>query len=214
MQNMTDLNIMADNMKIGIFGGAFNPVHNGHINLAKQYMNELKLDKLLLIPTAVPPHKSVLGLASEKDRLNMLKLAIDGIENIEVSDIEFKRIGKSYTFDTLTQLKKLYPNSSFYLIIGADQLFHFDKWYKFEEILSLVTLCTCARENEEEKSEMIKFAKSLNSLDMNKFFILNTPVLRVSSSEVREKIKSGEDVSSLVPDKVLNYICERGLYSV
>ena len=213
MQNMTDRNIMADK-KIGIFGGAFNPVHNGHINLAKQYLYELDLDKLLLIPTAVPPHKSALGLASENDRLNMLKLATCGVDKLEVSDIEFKRAGKSYTYDTLIELKKFYPNSSFYLIIGADQLFHFDKWYKYKEILSLVTLCTCARENEEEKAEMNSFAKSLDGIDMNKFFILKTPVLKVSSSEVRQKIKSGEDVSSLVPKKVLNYISERGLYSV
>ncbi len=214
MQNMTDLNIMADNQKIGIFGGAFNPVHNGHINLAKQYMNELELDKLLFIPTAVPPHKSANGLASEFDRLNMLNLATGDIEKFEVSDIEFKRSGKSYTYDTLIELKKIYKNSNLYLIIGADQLLHFDKWYKYKEILSLVTLCTSARESEEEKSEMINFAKSLEGLDMNKFFILKTPVLKVSSSEVRQKIKLGEDVSNLVPKKVYNYICERGLYIV
>ncbi len=211
---MTDRSIMADNQKIGIFGGAFNPIHNGHINLAKQYMKELLLDKLLFIPTAVPPHKSAIGLESEDDRLNMLNLAIDGIDKFEVSDIEFKRAGKSYTYDTLTELKKIYPSSSFYLIIGADQLFNFDKWYKYKEILSFVTLCTCAREDESEKAEMLAFANSLEALDMNKFFILKTPVLKVSSSEVREKIKRGEDVSPLLPKKVYNYICERGLYNV
>ena len=211
---MTDQSIMADNEKIGVFGGAFNPIHNGHINLAKQYMKELSLDKLLFIPTAVPPHKSAVGLADETDRLNMLKLAIDGIDKFEVSDIEFKRTGKSYTYDTLTELKKIYPLSNFYLIIGADQLFNFDKWYKYKEILSLVTLCTSAREYESEKAEMLDFANSLDALDKNKFFILKTPVLKVSSSEVREKIKRGEDVLSLLPKSVYNYICERGLYNV
>ena len=123
-------------------------------------------------------------------------------------------IGKSYTYDTLTELKKIYPLSNFYLIIGADQLFNFDKWYKYKEILSLVTLCTSAREYESEKAEMLDFANSLDALDKNKFFILKTPVLKVSSSEVREKIKRGEDVSSLLPKKVYNYIRERGLYNV
>ena len=85
----------------------------------------------------------------------MLRLAIKPYDKFEVSDIEFKRDGKSYTYDTLLELKKIYKNAEFYLIIGADQLLHFDKWYKYKEILTLVTLCTSARENEAEKAQII-----------------------------------------------------------
>lgn len=214
MQNMTDLNIMADKLKIGIFGGAFNPVHNGHLNLAKHYLDELGLDKILFIPTNIPPHKSNEDFAGREDRFNMLRLAIKPYDKFEVSDIEFKRDGKSYTYDTLLELKKIYENAEFYLIIGADQLLHFDKWYKYKEILALVTLCTSARENEAEKAQIIDFASSLNGLDINKFKLLASPVLKVSSSEIRNKIKSGEDFSNLVPEKVYDYIIKRRIYNV
>lgn len=214
MQNMTDLNIMADKLKIGIFGGAFNPVHNGHLNLAKHYLDELGLDKILFIPTNIPPHKSNEDFADREDRFNMLRLAIKPYDKFEVSDIEFKRDGKSYTYDTLLELKKIYKNAEFYLIIGADQLLHFDKWFKYKEILTLVTLCTSARENEAEKAQIIDFASSLNGLDINKFKLLASPVLKVSSSEIRNKIKSGEDFSNLVPEKVYDYIIKRRIYNV
>ena len=112
---MTDLNIMADKLKIGIFGGAFNPVHNGHLNLAKHYLDELGLDKILFIPTNIPPHKSNEDFAGRKDRFNMLRLAIKPYDKFEVSDIEFKRGGKSYTYDTLLELKKYIKMQSFTL---------------------------------------------------------------------------------------------------
>lgn len=212
--NTTDLNIMADKQKIGVFGGAFNPVHNGHINLALHYLNELELDRILFIPTASPPHKSDDDFAPKEDRINMLSLAISSFDKFEISDIEFKLTGKSYTYLTLSKLKKIYKNAEFYLIIGADQMLHFDKWYKYKEILSLVTLCTSARENEKEKAEILSFASRLDGLDMNKFKLLTSPVLKVSSSEIRQKIKDGEDFSSLVPKKVYDYIIKRRIYNV
>jgi nicotinate-nucleotide adenylyltransferase len=159
---MTDLNIMADKQKIGVFGGAFNPVHNGHINLALHYLNELELDKILFIPTASPPHKSDDDFAPKEDRINMLSLAISSFDKFEISDIEFKLTGKSYTYLTLSELEKIYENAEFHLIIGADQMLHFDKWYKYKEILSLVTLCTSAREDEKEKAEILSFASRLD----------------------------------------------------
>lgn len=205
---------MADKQKIGVFGGAFNPVHNGHINLALHYLNEFELDKILFIPTASPPHKSDDDFAPKEDRINMLSLAISSFDKFEISDIEFKLKGKSYTYLTLSELKKIYKNAEFYLIIGADQMLHFDKWYKYKEILSIVTLCTSARENEKEKAEILSFASRLDGLDMNKFKLLTSPVLKVSSSEIRQKIKDGEDFSSLVPKKVYDYIIKRRIYNV
>lgn len=198
-------------MNIGIFGGAFNPVHNGHLNLAEIYYNELALDKLIFIPTFKPPHKTDEYLVSGEDRVNMLSLAIDG-RPYEISTIEFERNEKSYTYDTLNELKTIYKNDKLFLIIGADQFFYFDKWYKYKEILSMATLCTCARENEQEKKDIEKYAEKLGIADS--FYLSDAPVLKVCSSEIRYGIRSGSDVSALLPEKVLNYILEKGLYSV
>lgn len=212
MQSMTVLNTEAGNMKTGIFGGAFNPVHNGHIRLAKSYADSIGLDRVLFIPTAVPPHKTAEHLVSQQDRLNMLSLALDD-NRFEVSDIEYRRDGKSYTYDTLMQLRADYPDDEFYLIIGADQFLTFDKWYRWSEILNEVTLCTSAREDEIEKQKIIDYAEKLGLVKDN-YYLLSSPVYRLSSSQLRDMIKLGQDISSLVPDGVWQYISEKGLYSV
>lgn len=199
-------------MRIGVFGGAFNPVHNGHINLAQSYLESLSLDKLLIIPTAVPPHKTAAGLASEEDRLNMLSLAFHNFEKIEISDIEFKRKGKSYTFDTIAELRNTYQNDEIFLIIGEDQFLSFNKWYRFEDLLSQVVLCTAAR-NENKRDEISAFADMLLNGKSNYYLADFAPIV-VSSSEIREKIKNSADVSSLLPDDVYNYIKNKGLYVV
>ncbi len=198
-------------MKIGIFGGAFNPVHNGHLNIADAFYEDLKLDKMLLIPTANPPHKSGAGLLSGDDRINMLRLAIEN-KPYEISTIEFERNDKSYTYNTLLELKRLYPEADLFLIIGADQIINFEKWYRYSDILDMVTLCASARESEEEKQIIIKSAQRLGIQD--RFYMSSRAVLRVSSSEIRDKIKNGSDVSKLLPKKVFDYISEKGLYRV
>ena len=141
----------------------------------------------------------------------MLKLAIESLP-YEISTVEFNRQGKSYTFDTLNELKKIYPNDRFYLIIGADQFLTFDKWYRYRDILDMVTLCTSARETEQEKLLITNYAKELGIED--NYYLSTRPVLRVSSSQIRNGVKNGSDVSSLLPKKVLKYILEKGLYGV
>lgn len=205
---------MADKIKTGIFGGAFNPIHNGHLNLAKKYLAVLNLDRIIFIPTALPPHKTDRFLASKEDRFNMLELAISDCEEFEISDIEFQRQGKSYTYDTLCLLREKYPNDDFYLIIGADQFLTFNLWYRYRDILDIASICTAARENGNQREKIIYFSNKLDGLDKNRFHLLNSDAVEVSSSQVREKIKKGEDVSSLIPEKVYNYIVEKGLYSV
>ena len=145
-------------MRIGIFGGAFNPVHNGHISLAAQAVSMLSLDKLILVPTADPPHKSGTDFAPAKARLDMLSLAFKYFGNAVVSDIEFKRQGKSYTYYTVNQIAALYPGARLFLIIGQDQFVNFDSWYKWRDILNSVTLFAVAR-NENSKQIMIDSAK-------------------------------------------------------
>lgn len=198
-------------MRIGIFGGAFNPVHNGHINLAKSYIENLFLDKLIVIPTANPPHKSSKNLVSQEDRLNMLKLAFDNQKEVEVSDIEFKRCGKSYTFDTIKELRKVFKNDELFLIIGEDQFLSFDTWYRYEDILKDVTLCTGAREKN-MRNKLVEYSKKL--LDNKECFIADFEPIVLSSSDIREKVKNKEDIKELVPQKVFDYIIEKRLYDV
>lgn len=196
-------------MKIGVFGGAFNPVHNGHVNLAKSYIDILGLDKLLIIPTANPPHRLAEDFASAKDRFNMLSLAFSGVDNAEISDIEFELGDKSYTYNTLVELQKIYPDSQFYLIIGQDQFLYFDKWYRYSDILKMATLCTAARE-ENSRQVIIDYAKK--ALGGVKYFLADFAPYVVSSSEIRAKIKNNEPVSSLISAEVEQYIISKGLY--
>ena len=136
-------------MKIGIFGGSFNPVHNGHIRLALFYKEKLQLDLILVIPANIPPHKSVQNFVSADDRINMLKLAFEDYDFVKVSDIEFKISGKNYTVKTLTELKKEYPNDEFYLIVGGDMFLCFETWKEYEQILSMCKVCTAPRTKDE-----------------------------------------------------------------
>lgn len=190
-------------MKIGLFGGTFNPVHSGHVNLVKNFKEKLNLDKVLVIPTATPPHKEAKELASSEDRIEMCKLAFGDLA--EVSDVEIRRGGKSYTVETLEELKKIYKNDDFYFLVGSDMLLSFKRWYRWQDILSMCTLCATDRNNEESCKEADEeFFKSIIFCDFDKIVI--------SSSEVREKIEKGEDVSDFLQKEVYDFIKEKGLY--
>jgi nicotinate-nucleotide adenylyltransferase len=195
--------------KIGVFGGSFNPVHNGHINLAQCYLDTLKLDSIMFVPTALPPHKTAQYLASKEDRLAMLSLATQDNNAFVINDLEFNRQGKSYTYDTLIQLKNDYPNCEFYLIIGADQFLYFKKWYNYKEILNMATVCTAAREND-ELDKLVQFKNADNAFANSIISVF--PVIEVSSTQIRDMIKSNKDASNFVPKNVLNYIKEHKLY--
>lgn len=197
-------------MRVGIFGGAFNPIHNGHLHLISCFKKELSLDKIVLIPTSVPPHKTSTNLAPAQDRLNMLRLAVGNDSSIDISDIEFKRAGKSYTYDTLKQLRTVYPNDSLYLIVGADQFFDFKTWYRASDILKDVTVCTAARQSGDEKQRLVNFKNSDDEL--KNCIICDFDAVVVSSSEVRQKIKDGQSVDALIPLAVEKYIRDNNLY--
>ena len=131
--------------KIGIFGGTFNPVHNGHVLLARHYVQALGLQKLLVIPAKTPPHKLAPELAAEQLRLQMCALAFADLPQAQVSDLEICRPGKSYTIDTVCELRQLYPQAQLYLLVGSDMFLSFTKWKDWQGILQEVTLCTAAR---------------------------------------------------------------------
>ncbi len=191
-------------MKIGLFGGTFNPVHTGHVKLVENFKEKLGLDKVLVIPTAQPPHKEAKELVSAEDRINMCKMAFGSLA--EVSDIEISRGGKSYTVLTLEELKKIYKDDELYFLVGSDMLLSFKRWYRWEDILSMCTLCATDRNNEESCKEADPdFFEKIIFCDFEKTV--------VSSSEVREKLERKEDVTHLIPEKVLNYIKEKGLYN-
>lgn len=203
---------MADVIKTGIFGGAFNPVHNGHVNLAREAVHQLKLRRLIVIPTYESPHKTT-KLALFDDRAEMCERAFMGISEgfnvkceVEVSDIERRMGGVSYTINTLRELKREYPKEQFYLLIGGDMLFSFRKWFKYESILKECKVCALARGGD-SLSEMMEFANEMGYVK-----VLPSDIVDVSSTEIREKLSRSEDITGLVPDGVREYISERGMY--
>lgn len=199
--------------KTGILGGAFNPVHNGHVHLAREAISQLKLRRLLVIPTYESPHKATKLLPFEQ-RAEMCKIAFSEVGEgyshgkcaVEISDIERKLGGVSYTINTIRELNKLYPDERFFLIIGGDMLYSFTKWYKYESILKESTVCAAARGGD-NFADMLEYANEIGRIK-----VMPTEVVDISSTEIREKLKSGESVSGLIPEGVEKYIAEEGLY--
>lgn len=192
-------------MKTGVFGGTFNPVHKGHIMLAEYCMDSVGLDRIIMIPTAVPPHKISNNLASENDRLNMCKLACRGKENFFVSDIEIKRQGKSYTYETLTQLKEIYPDDHLYTIMGADMFLTLNRWKNPEIIFEKSSIITIPRD-EENKHELENFYNKVLKAMGASSVILPNPVMSVSSTFIRENLDNFNLISDMLDKGVYDYI--------
>ena len=196
-------------MNIGIYGGSFNPPHNGHLMLAKELGSKLGLHKIIIIPSNISPQKDNNGNIDPVHRLNMCKTAFsDGI--FEVSDCEIKRGGRSYTIDTLTFLRSVYQDASFYLFMGSDMLLSFDTWYRFSDILDMCTVCAISRSGEENADKMREYVK--NTLHSVNVKIFDVQPFEVSSSEIRGKIENGESCQGLLPGSILSYIKENKLY--
>ena len=192
-------------MKTGVFGGTFNPVHKGHIMLAEYCMDSVGLDRIIMIPTAVPPHKISNNLASENDRLNMCKLACWGKENFFVSDIEIKRQGKSYTYETLTQLKEIYPDDHLYTFLTLD------RWKNPEIIFEKSSIITIPRD-EENKHELENFYNKVLKAMGASSVILPNPVMSVSSTFIRENLDNFNLISDMLDKGVYDYIIKNNLY--
>ena len=195
--------------RIVVFGGTFNPVHNGHMYLAQQFENLLKAQRVLLIPTFVPPHKRVPDLASAKDRLAMCRLAC-AETTYEASDLEIRRGGASYTSDTLLELKRENPDAEIYFITGEDMFLTLDRWHESEQIYSLATICAAPR-SEDGLERLQAYADRLKKRGA-KVILQNIDYLPISSTMVRHAVQQGRDISALVPSGVAQYIEENGLY--
>jgi len=194
--------------KIAIYGGSFDPPHKGHKLLAENLAKICGAGKVIIIPTALSPFKNSSSATSE-DRLNMCQLFFNE-ELFSVSDIEIIRGGKSYTVDTLREIKSENPDAELFLFMGDDMLLSFDKWYKYEEILKLSTIvCACRTENLGELQNMKEFAKDVLKAE-DRVIVCESVPFEISSTEIRSSLKNGENIG--LSEEVYNYISSRGLY--
>ncbi|HEX2986046.1 MAG TPA: nicotinate-nucleotide adenylyltransferase [Caproiciproducens sp.] len=195
--------------KIAVYGGTFNPIHNGHIHLARQFAIKLGIDRVLLIPTRIPPHKQAHDLASAEDRLEMCRLASQD-HIFTVSDMEIHREGPSYTSDTLLELKRQNPGCELYLFMGEDMFITVQDWYQPEILFSVATLCAAPRSREGLQS-LYDHARKLEKCGA-KTAICNIKFLPISSTMIRNAVKNGKSISGLVSPAVEDYIREKRLY--
>lgn len=198
--------------RIGLFGGTFNPPHVGHLRLASLAADAAQLDMVIIMPASVPPHKEAPGLATGEDRIALCRRTFTDPRFI-VSDMELRRAGKSYTVETLRALHDCYPEDKLYLIIGSDMLLSFDRWFCWEEILSLCSLLVLSRENDLSPQMLRDYAsQTLGLTEEEGFRILETAPLELSSTMIRERIAKGEDAAALLTPQGYAYIKEKGLY--
>ena len=198
-------------MRIGIYGGTFSPPHNGHVAAAKAFMEQMKLDYLFIIPTYLPPHKQVDGSDDPLYRLKMCELAFEGVDGVVISDVEIARGGKSYTYDTLKELER--PDTRLFLLCGTDMVLTFDRWYRFEDIFKMFYPVYVRRENDPLIGNRIvsKITEYYQKYGVMFRKIITEPI-ELSSTDIRAAVRSGEDISNLVPEKVARFIRENGLY--
>ncbi len=191
-------------MNLGIYGGTFNPPHIGHLIVVESVRDQLHLDKVLFIPSCQPPNKFGVSLASADDRLQMICLAIEHTSEFEVSDLELRRPGISYTIDTIRALEGLYPGAKLSLIIGSDNFLEFPSWKSPGEILDRVQLVVMNRPGFVPPPSKNEFARIST--------FVKVPQVHISSSEIRRKVKMNHSIRYLVPRSVEEYIFRKGLY--
>ncbi|MBR5484899.1 MAG: nicotinate (nicotinamide) nucleotide adenylyltransferase [Oscillospiraceae bacterium] len=197
--------------KLGIFGGTFNPIHNGHINLALNVRAQLELDEILVIPANTPPHKQCSYLASAKDRIEMCRLACQDHDFLTVSDIEAVQQTKNYTVETLLKLHEMYKDSRFYLMMGSDMFLSFEKWYRYGDIMKLAVLCTAPRE-EGKTDELLSCCARYEQMGASVKILSHFPVMELSSTQVRELLGECGTTNGLLDERVEEYIMKHGLY--
>lgn len=197
--------------RIGIYGGTFAPIHNGHVNAAKAFMDQMQLHYLFVIPTALDPSKIRDEGDEARHRMKMCELAFEGEAGVIISDMEIEKGGISYTVDTLRALAR--DDRRLFMLVGTDMALKLDSWREPEEIFKLCYPTYVRRESDKllENQIIEKNTKYLN--DYGKICRrIMTPEIELSSTEIREMVKRGEDISDLVPEKVAEYIKENKLY--
>jgi nicotinate-nucleotide adenylyltransferase len=191
---------------IALLGAVFNPVHNGHLAIAALARSFFKIDKVYFVPSGNPPHKTENMILSAKHRLAMLRLAIDGCDSFSVYDEEIRRGGVSYTVDTILSIRKQFPETPLYFIIGSDNLGEIVTWHRYKDICENVTLCVTSR-----PGYPMTVPQELADADIK---IFPSPDLTISSSLIRKNIALGLNCEHLLPAGVADYIKKNKLYYV
>lgn len=198
--------------RIAVLGGTFNPIHNGHLIIAEMIREEFNLNKIIFIPSGRPPHKKADEISDVEHRYNMVLSAVHSNPTFEVSRIEIERTGYTYTVDTVKELKEIYGEGTLlYYLIGADVLYDLLTWKNCEEVFKLCQFIVALRPGYKEKDfmEQIKYL-SINYLA--KIHTRNVPLIEISSTLLRQKIKEGKSIRYLVPQAVEDYIIKNRLY--
>ena len=192
-------------MRIGIFGGSFDPIHKGHLALAKSSIKEIKLDKLFFVPAKISPFKKNKSISSPLNRLKMAHLAVKKIPKCKVSSFELKTPGLSYTFLTLKVFKKIFPKEDLFFLMGSDALAGFKKWHKWRDILKICSLVVGQRSGEKTVIELpIGFE--------GRVLYLKAKMPKISSTEIRSAFKERQNLFEVCPKEVAQYICKHHLY--
>lgn len=221
-------------MRIGLFGGTFNPIHTGHLRVAREVQEGFDLAKIVWVPSALPPHKEPQGIAAARDRLEMLRLAVAGIETFEISDVELNRSGPSYTVDTVRQYQTLCPaGDRLFLIMGLDAFLEIDTWKSYLELFERVAIIVVDRPLKladaptgRKRPTIGAFLKQKISKDYHyaparggyvhprkqTVFRFQVTTLDISATQIRTLLKANRSIDYLVPDRVLTYIQRQGLY--
>lgn len=198
--------------KIGIFGGSFDPIHRGHLNIAQSAYEEFSLDEVWFIPAGHSPNKDERGMTAANDRAEMVALAITPYPYFKLSRMEIEAQETSYTYLTLTRIKEQYPDAELYFIMGADSLDYFEKWKHPEIICEKAVILTAVRDDMDIAAIEDKIAK-LQQLFPARIYPIRGGRTEISSTELRTIYKEEKSMSAMIPDAVGRYICEHGLYS-
>ena len=194
-----------------IFGGTFNPIHNGHLHIAYEALNSLNLDKVIFVPSGNPPHKTGKVVIDAVDRYEIVNIAVRNEEKFEVSPYEVNKKDKSYTYATLKYFHDLEPETEWYFITGTDCLVELYSWKNVDMILDLCKFVVFSRPGYKQE-EIIKSKKYIEEKFNCKLIMVEIPTLEISSTTIREKIRKGESVSNYLPKDVYAAILELGLY--
>ena len=200
-------------MRVGVFGGTFDPVHMGHLILAEQCREQARLDELLFVPAAAPPHKRDQSLTPFEKRVEMLALAIAGNPAFRIDELEREREGPSYTVDTLAALRARRPHDELCFLIGSDSLHDFSLWYQPQRILELAELLVVARADWPLFTpEVFRGTMKLGDDFALRYQVIDAPLITLSSRDIRHRLREGRTVRYMIPRAVEAYIADKGLY--
>lgn len=198
--------------KIGILGGTFNPIHNGHIHIGKEALKALALDEVIFVPTGRPRHKlNDASLLNENLRYRMVGLAIQGHEGFSISDYEINKKGFSFTYETLKYFSEIYKDSHLYFISGADCLINIYKWKNVADIFKRATLVVFNRPGF-SKEDILAQKKKVEEDFNTEIIFLDVEPLEISSTDIRKAVKNQDEITDIIPKTVMNFIKEHNLY--